>query len=324
MSDRSVADRFFQAFQPVADLAERADAPRTKPATGLGMAALAIKDKQAVDLIVSGEPVADPTSDRIAIAVPHQSLEPAIQPLTSGGLAPIPKISAGLVQTGLPASSTPQPSTRADIEPPLVGRSAIVTQEKITDIRPGSVLTAPTVPPGPVASPPTTPAVVLDAALMITPFVGTESSGVVTTSPMTTTISAQPAPPHQQVVAAIAAHPQERNLDLRLDPPHLGRVRIEFDFGHDGILRAVVSAAEPDTLQLLRRNVADLTRELADAGFGESRIDFSERHPGAAPDDLVSFTDRWADDHEDYPALRSPLTADHHYSVHDGLLDIRL
>lgn len=56
------------------------------------------------------------------------------------------------------------------------------------------------------------------------------------------------------------------DLLIRLDPRHMGRVDVRLSFEHDGVLRAVVSADNPASLDLLRRESGDLGRALADAG----------------------------------------------------------
>jgi hypothetical protein len=97
--------------------------------------------------------------------------------------------------------------------------------------------------------------------------------------------SPTPAPPAEptqvvrQVIEQVKVHQGERSIDIRLDPPQLGRVQIELEFGREGAVRAIVSAAEPETTQLLRRNVAMLARELSDTGLGDVSIDFTDERP---------------------------------------------
>ncbi|KMS52944.1 hypothetical protein V474_24370 [Novosphingobium barchaimii LL02] len=57
-----------------------------------------------------------------------------------------------------------------------------------------------------------------------------------------------------------------RDLLIRIDPRHMGRIDVRMSFDHDGVLRAVVSADSPAALDMLRRESADLSRALTDAG----------------------------------------------------------
>ncbi len=86
--------------------------------------------------------------------------------------------------------------------------------------------------------------------------------------------SPAPAEPALQLARAISLG-SERSVEVRLDPPHLGRVRIEFDFTGDQV-RAVVTAAEPEALNHLRRGAQILMRELASLGHTDVSLDFAE------------------------------------------------
>ncbi|WP_159980892.1 MULTISPECIES: flagellar hook-length control protein FliK [unclassified Novosphingobium] len=57
-----------------------------------------------------------------------------------------------------------------------------------------------------------------------------------------------------------------RDLLIRIDPRHMGRIDVRMSFDNDGVLRAVVSTDSPATLDMLRRESADLSRALTDAG----------------------------------------------------------
>lgn len=90
--------------------------------------------------------------------------------------------------------------------------------------------------------------------------------------------------PAHQLVAAIKSHTNENRLEVRLDPPHLGRLSIEFDLRPDAPIRAVVSAENSDTLSQLRRQSSDLLRELSAAGLEDVDLAFSD-----SPQDQTSF-----------------------------------
>lgn len=121
-----------------------------------------------------------------------------------------------------------------------------------------------------------------------------------------------------QVVRAVAAS-DARSVEVRMDPPSLGRVRIEFDFSGETV-RAVVSAVEPDTLHLLKRGGAALLRDLAEAGMGDVSLDFAEAGGG----DEARTAERpfapvaLASERPDGASTARPRIG------HDGRLDLRL
>lgn len=98
---------------------------------------------------------------------------------------------------------------------------------------------------------------------------------------------ARPAPPIQaqamagQITVAIA-RTRERSVEIRLDPPELGRVQIRLDPSEDG-LRAVILAERPETQEFLRRHSDSLLRDLQDAGYDNVSLGFdagNERRDG--------------------------------------------
>jgi hypothetical protein len=90
--------------------------------------------------------------------------------------------------------------------------------------------------------------------------------------------------PHPEAVAGQVAIAIEqasgRRVEIRLDPPELGRVQIELR-QVDGGLQAVVLAQRPETHELLRRHADLLIRDLVDAGFNAVTLDFAQG--GEAP-----------------------------------------
>lgn len=82
-----------------------------------------------------------------------------------------------------------------------------------------------------------------------------------------------------QIAVALASRP-ERPLELRLAPVELGGLTV--NLRQDGeILRVVVQADRPDTLDLLRRNGDILLEELRLAGFSGAALSFSDGGGGA-------------------------------------------
>lgn len=72
-------------------------------------------------------------------------------------------------------------------------------------------------------------------------------------------------------------------IDIQLHPAELGRVEVKLEVGHDGRIQAVVSADRPDTLDHLRRDVNQLQKALADAGFStdDNSFTFQDGREGA-------------------------------------------
>lgn len=91
----------------------------------------------------------------------------------------------------------------------------------------------------------------------------------------------------RQVIAAIRTGAGGDGIEVRLDPPDLGRVRIHFTMERADSVVAVVSTDRSDTLDTMRRHAGDLVKELSRAGFADVHLEFKsggERsRPEAAP-----------------------------------------
>jgi hypothetical protein len=85
------------------------------------------------------------------------------------------------------------------------------------------------------------------------------------------------------VAQAIVAGADRNRIELRLDPPELGRVSIDLRLD-DGAVTASVSAERPETLDLLRRHADALQRELSSAGFERATLAFGDRGDGREGD----------------------------------------
>ena len=99
----------------------------------------------------------------------------------------------------------------------------------------------------------------------------------ITPSAIQTTAAVQGSAAWMQVVSAIADRQGDSRLELRLNPPELGRVIIGFEGTGTDIVRAVVSAESPETLDLMRRNIDILQRELARSGLEDVNVELSDR-----------------------------------------------
>ncbi len=87
--------------------------------------------------------------------------------------------------------------------------------------------------------------------------------------------ASQPVP--QAVIGQLAVaigRTSDRRVEIRLDPPELGRVQIHLT-PLDGGLQAMVLSDRPETNDLLRRHAEMLARELNAAGYDSVSLDFA-------------------------------------------------
>lgn len=76
-------------------------------------------------------------------------------------------------------------------------------------------------------------------------------------------------------VAEGMARLSEGTIDIRLSPDELGHVRMQLVASETG-MTVHVSADRPETLDLLRRHIDQLERDLADAGYESASFSFSD------------------------------------------------
>jgi flagellar hook-length control protein FliK len=89
-------------------------------------------------------------------------------------------------------------------------------------------------------------------------------------------MSSPPSAVTGQVALAIRSSDSDR-VEIRLDPPELGRVQIEMRVV-EGSLHAVVVAERAEIGDLLRRHAEMLQRDLQAAGYGDVSLDFAAGH----------------------------------------------
>ncbi len=80
-----------------------------------------------------------------------------------------------------------------------------------------------------------------------------------------------------QLVAAIRTEAKTGNIEVRLDPPEMGRVRINLSIETADAVKAVLTVERPETLDHLRRNMSQFIDDLKMAGFASVDLEFSER-----------------------------------------------
>jgi len=65
------------------------------------------------------------------------------------------------------------------------------------------------------------------------------------------------------------------SIKIRMNPAELGSIKVEMQLADDGVLRAVVTAEKPETLEMLQRDSRELERALQNAGVRTDSESFS-------------------------------------------------
>ncbi|MDQ4421125.1 flagellar hook-length control protein FliK [Sphingobium sp. DEHP117] len=170
--------------------------------------------------------------------------------------------------------------------PPRVLQSGPRRQEALIVAPPPSDMTEPRTPsqPGHTSSSPEQQDDATSAAPSPSPTLALPDQPATPSAPAraaTQIISTAPGRFGEELGIAIARHASRgesgaaETLSLRLDPPEHGRIEVTLSFEDGGPLRAVVAASQPATLDLLRRDSADLGRALGQAGIGTDAQSFS-------------------------------------------------
>jgi flagellar hook-length control protein FliK len=83
----------------------------------------------------------------------------------------------------------------------------------------------------------------------------------------------RPTPDINQFAVDVSAKSQSgaRQFDIRLDPPELGRVDVRLSIDANGNAEAHLTADQPQTLDMLRKDSTSLTQALRDAGLNVSQ-----------------------------------------------------
>lgn len=140
-----------------------------------------------------------------------------------------------------------------------------------------------------VADAPPPPAAPFADATSATPARLTEAQVPVTHRPPTLAATVA-----QQVIRRFNG--DSASLEIRLDPPELGRVNVRLDVGADSRVMAVVAADNPATLSDLMRNARELERALESAGLDIASGGLSFDLSGQSPDQRSDTTQETAQD----------------------------
>jgi hypothetical protein len=89
------------------------------------------------------------------------------------------------------------------------------------------------------------------------------------------------------VEIAAQAHAGNHRFQIRLDPPELGRIDVRLDVDRDGHVTSRLVVDRADTLDLLKRDAAQLERALQQAGLkmSDNALEFALRQHAFAHDD---------------------------------------
>ncbi|OUS05728.1 hypothetical protein A9Q96_11045 [Rhodobacterales bacterium 52_120_T64] len=110
-------------------------------------------------------------------------------------------------------------------------------------------------------------------------------------------------------------------IEIRLDPPELGRVVISITQTDSG-LSATVTSEKAEISELLRRHAELLSRELSRSGFSEASLEFSHRDQQQNQSRFAGDTARFSTDSPEQTELTSAIEIA--LQSHSGSLDIRL
>ena len=106
----------------------------------------------------------------------------------------------------------------------------------------------------------------------------------------------QPQPQPQPIAVPLAgltveivtqAHAGKQRFDIRLDPPELGRIDVRLDVDSKGHVTSRLVVDRAETLDLLKRDAAELQRALQHAGLktSDNALQFSLRQHAFTHDD---------------------------------------
>lgn len=101
-------------------------------------------------------------------------------------------------------------------------------------------------------------------------------------SPFPATTTAPPETARQiasQMASAIAASPEAGTVDIRLDPEELGSVQMSLKL-RDGSLTMAIVADRPETLDLMRRHIDQLSAEFRAMGYSDVTFSFAVSQNG--------------------------------------------
>ncbi len=251
---------------------------------------------------------------------------------------PEPRVAADMggeriVTEAMPATTAPnttaEPKTAAAVMPALPFDKASGLPAK-TPVEP--ILDAPLAPvkitakTGVQASPQPTPAVGFANIEAVVEDLSEMQFGIkierqtIETAP-TSRATQQATPVASQISAQLPqllTKAEKQTVELRLDPPELGRVTIHLST-NDTQVTAQVVAERVDTIDLMRRHAELLSATLARAGFSQADLSFQQGHGQGTEDEPEQFKPITGFSESEGPTASVPTL-----TGQDGRLDIRL
>lgn len=250
--------------------------------------------RQGAPRAMAGAPSLDPISEPLPLAPRGPTVPVTRLASDASGSGPTPL--AGPIAA--PAPSAPQliaqppaPPDRDQMSGPPAAAARTAESAPIAAPAPRAPAPLPDLP----ATPLWAPADLFDASgdhALVSPTV--HQVGAAPGSPVgPAPPQAAPPPPAAQLSEAIITA-EDGQIDLRLDPEELGRVRVTLHQDGD-VMRVHIHAERPETLDLLRRNTGDLAAELRSAGyegtsftFGDQSRDQPRRQPQAGASETAA------------------------------------
>ncbi len=230
-------------------------------------------------------------------------IAPASQPTLSTPIAPLLPVALDKAGKTAPIQTTEEPEVTQNTQPapPVAKATAQPQAQPLPPIGFTNIETATDDPAEIQFSIKIDRQVAVDAPI---------SRSATSTPPVATQISAQ--------LPALITKAEKQTIELRLDPPELGRVTIHLTT-NDQQVTAQIIADRPDTVDLMRRHAELLTATLARAGFSQADLSFQQGQSQGGKEGFSQFQTAANLTEADEPALASPPSA----SL-DGRLDIRL
>jgi len=87
-----------------------------------------------------------------------------------------------------------------------------------------------------------------------------------------------------QIMTVAADRPGRTRIEIRLDPPEMGRIEVALDIS-DQRLRATLHADRAGTADILRRHGDLLIQDMRESGFVDIDLQFAGRDDRSAPSD---------------------------------------
>ncbi len=254
-------------------------------------------------------PAAQPTENRRQPPAPAQQEKPAMVPATPAPTAPpVAPLPAQAPASGAPMVATGAgPAPLPDSPPPPPAAAPAQTMAKPT-VQP-LFSPAPASPDRAQEDPST-----LQFGIRI-------ERQALEIAPAPRITAPQPAPVANQIAAQLPqllTKADTQTLELRLDPPELGRVTIHIKAQDQQIIAQVV-ADRPDTVDLMRRHADMLTSTLARAGFAQADLSFQQGQGQGQKEEFTQFQTVAFASESDASTPDTPGPA-----PIDGRLDIRL